>query len=397
MDSSSEHELEEDLDFLDLDSTVRQVEDLTYSLVTVPSPGWYINPVFSLLFEDRSTWNSIGACSPLTLAPALYNVLSSAEPPTLDFFFTLPKPPAEKVWGVYALVLEKAGFKSMLYVGSGTNATNGVVSRLGGYDKLDSAQPKPSRVVKAVADGYHISHSGLLCWTSLPSASKVPRVRARFLAIEAFFTMTFHASFAAITDAYIRHLQLWPRSTAVWEPLCTHSSLNEKVSGDLTMTEEELEIVAAMKRERRLAYERTYRAAKRDKDPDFYRRTVTQQKKDWSTRNLDKVNNIAAKVRGKTLLSHRFFCEPCDMALQSKLALDKHLNTTAHKNIVAGKKKAAMSRGAVAYKAKRSLVKANKTHFCSTCNKAFDSEWRLNRHKATSLHARKLGRSQALE
>ena len=79
----------------------------------------------------------------------------------------------------------------MLYIGLGTGSDNGVVSRLRVYDSPITTSSIPSHVDKAFAKGYHLAHSGLLRWTLLPSAAKVPRVRAQFLAIEAFFMVAF--------------------------------------------------------------------------------------------------------------------------------------------------------------------------------------------------------------
>jgi hypothetical protein len=72
---------------------------------------------------------------------------------------------------------------------------------------MDSYTPTGSNLPRFIklrfTQGYIISHSGLLCWTPLPSAGLVPRVRARFLLLEAAFTIIFFATFAAITDDWL--------------------------------------------------------------------------------------------------------------------------------------------------------------------------------------------------
>ncbi|KAF3063179.1 hypothetical protein CFAM422_009925 [Trichoderma lentiforme] len=42
--------------------------------------------------------------------------------------------PGEKLWAVYAILYEKPGYPPKLYIGSGTNSTAGVRSRLRNYD-----------------------------------------------------------------------------------------------------------------------------------------------------------------------------------------------------------------------------------------------------------------------
>jgi hypothetical protein len=222
-----------DLD-LHLDPCQSKIEDLAYNLVNVNSPSWYINPSFKTLFQERSNYDSIAACSPLTLAPKLYGVLEDAGPPSLSFFRSLPQPPPEKAWGIYALVFEEHGHKTMLYIGSGTNVQKGVSERMRSYSPTPSQAPR--FVAKAYKNGYDISHRGLLCWTPQPAPGLVPRVRARFLVLEAVFTMLFHAAFSAITDSYAQHLLLWARDTVSWDPLCSHLPFKEAIRGDLSLS-----------------------------------------------------------------------------------------------------------------------------------------------------------------
>ena len=84
--------------------------------------------------------NSIAACSRLLLATTLSKILCSPEPPMIDFFLTLPQPPPEKVWGIYAIVLEETSSKTMLYISSGTDTVNGAVSRFNTYNIPDTTK-----------------------------------------------------------------------------------------------------------------------------------------------------------------------------------------------------------------------------------------------------------------
>ena len=205
MDGTDDTEAEsEDTDYLQ-DPTTALVDDLVFALVAIDAPEWYINPDFKMLFTERESYDSVAECSPLTFAPHLLEVLSSPTPPPLAYFTTLPAP-SGKEWGVYAIIMEKEGSQSGLYIGSGTDSNDGVVVRLANYYPGSTALPR--FVKQAFSEGYHVAHKGLLCWSDLPTPGLVPRVRARFLALEALFTVLFNAAFAAITDSYYSHLAL---------------------------------------------------------------------------------------------------------------------------------------------------------------------------------------------
>lgn len=376
-----------DFDLLGLDAVHQMVDDLTWNLLNIDAPHWYINPDFTVVFGERSAYDSIAACSPLSFPPNLHDVLTSSQPPSLDFFKSLPNPTG-KMWGIYGCTLEKAGCNSKLYIGSGTEAEYGVSARLLDY-KPNSSGLLSRYVRQAFNRGYHLAHSGLLCWTPLPSAGLVPRVRARLLALEALFTCLFHAAFQAVTDQYYEHLLLWERLTVEWEPLCTHLPLREAIRGNLDLSAEELEIVAAIRTERRATYLKAWREAKRNKDPDAYRLQDRVIKNAWAAKNRDRVNKTAGRVRAKAKGQRRFHCDVCDMSLQSQMALDKHLATESHANRVLGFEKPKLSQSAIDQKAKRAKAKANKKHHCRTCNKSFNTDWALTRHKNTPSHRKK--------
>jgi len=69
----------------------------------------------------------------------------------------------------------------------------------------------------AVKTGYRITHRILLCWTKTPAPSERPRIRGLFLAVEATFTMAFHAVVARpSTDDKIEHLHFWSSKIVAW-------------------------------------------------------------------------------------------------------------------------------------------------------------------------------------
>lgn len=135
----------------------------------------------------------------LEFPQGLLSILQGEKPPSIDFFMTLPPPPPTPSWGVYALVLEKENFPPRLYIGSGTNSVGGVASRLRDYEK----EVRLPKLVKAsLEEGFRISHKGLLCWTSIPVAGKIPVLRLLMVAIEATFTFLFFAAKESIADGF---------------------------------------------------------------------------------------------------------------------------------------------------------------------------------------------------
>lgn len=339
---------------LQLGPLAQLVDDLTFNMVNIPAPPWFINLDFGVVFAERPSYDSIAACSPLTFPLNLYEVLTSSTPPSIDYFKSLPLA-TPTLWGIYAIVMAKSGCEDGLYIGSGTNSDHGVLVRVNQYKPGGSVLPRS--VKRAFEQGYHVAHRGLLCSSPLPTLGLVLRVRARFLALEALFTALFFASIPAITDSYFEHLLLWKRDTVTWKPLCSHLPLNEGIMGDLQMSIEELELVAAKRRERASSPTRLAVFARR------------------SARNREE-----AKATGM------YHCDVCDIDLQGPLALDKHLKSTWHADRVAGVPIPEPHKYNDNLKAQRAARKVNKEHWCSVCNKGFGEDWSLTRHKEGTRH-----------
>jgi len=380
------------LDIEDLDVASSKIDNVVHGIIELDAPSWYINPAFQTLFKERSTYDSVAAASPLTMASGLDDVLSDPDPPSLDFLRSLPMLPKDaKFWAIYGIVMEKAGCDPDLYCGSGTDADVGASSRLKNYTPLGSNLPPFIKL--RFQQGYHISHIGLLCRALLPTPGLVPRVRARFLLLEAAFTIVFHAAFEASTDSFLSHLYLWPREAVSWGPLCSHLPLNEAIRGNLDMSPEELEIIAALRTaqlaKNALERSRRYRAKQTEEDPVGFLQKNAAAKLSWSINHRDQVNKTATKGRASRIEKKQHHCHDCDTSLQSAHALEKHLASQDHKDRAAGRRRNAPSDSAVAVAAVRANAKANKTHHCLPCNKSFSNDWSLTRHQSTGLHARR--------
>ena len=219
-----------------LGSLQAHLDDAGFRLVDLDLPSWFINPEIKVAFASRSQWDSNVRQAPLQVAEGLAEVLSSPTPPDIAFFLSLPKPTGPKKWVVYALILEHPTLPWILYIGSATHALDGVHLRETQY--LNVSGPIPKLVRIALNQGYSLSFR-MLVWTDLPSAPLVPRLRARFLALESVFTVVFCACIPMIMDqVFIPDFFLWDRAGVSWKPGCTHLSLSESVKADLSLTPE---------------------------------------------------------------------------------------------------------------------------------------------------------------
>ncbi|KAK7730000.1 Alpha subunit of the F1 sector of mitochondrial F1F0 ATP synthase [Cytospora paraplurivora] len=378
----------------DVQSAQELVNGYVWCTVTMDAPEWFICPVFKLVLGQDESFDRICSETPLNFAPGLFDVLKSPTPPTVDFFRTLPPPPAEKVWADYLLLLEKPGFPPGIYIGSGTNAAYGVTGRFLGYDR---GRLVPRFVQKALDNGYTITHRGLLCWTPLPDAELVSSARLYMVALEGVFTNIFFAAIETVLDPIWTVFMPWRRDSVSWLPLGSHCPLTERPAGALDLTDDELHAYNVQRR--RQAKERTALASKRAEDRErandleAYLARKRREKLAWDHANKDKVWSVAAGVRARAIASRKHECSTCNIALQSKTALKRHLASKAHKEqerLAARGKAKTVSAEALRARKFYAKNKENKTHYCSTCVKAFNIKAHLDKHLKSKKHLAKV-------
>ena len=226
-------------------STVHQlVLHLTWTCLST-CPATQKHPIFAAVLSTQTRLEELLSSATFNYAPGLFEVLRASTPPPMSYLKTLPTE-FKRRWAVYLLVLERTGSQPLIYIGSGTEARNGVSTRLSCYD-TDTLVPRP--VSRAFKQGYTISNKGLLCWTSIPTASMVPTLRVLLVALETLFTFHIWAVYCT-TDFGFEMTQPcpWDRDTLEYTGLCSHNPFMELPAGDHGLSSEELESQAERKK-----------------------------------------------------------------------------------------------------------------------------------------------------
>lgn len=97
----------------------------------INNPGTVLE-VYTQWFIDTDDILEKCTAASLNFASGLFEALQAPYPPSLTFFKTLPSA-VKPMWGVYAVVLEKAGNIPLVYIGSGTDSAGGLKNRMFAY------------------------------------------------------------------------------------------------------------------------------------------------------------------------------------------------------------------------------------------------------------------------
>ena len=307
------------------------------------------NGIFKQLIPSQAILSEMCSAASLAFAPGLLEAVQSASPPAVSFFRNLPSDCSRR-WAVYALVLEKPGALSLIYIGSGTDAKNGLRSRWRDYEKrqLDKL---PDHVAAALRDGYSIVHKGTLVWSPLPSAANVPRSRVLFIAMEATFTFLFWAVKSRKPDHFMLPCCPWPLASFSYGGLCSHSPLQDSVQGRFDLSAEQLEAIAADNKEKNAAKLSQYRKDHPDLIKSTKQRSFAKVKaskkfhcslcgvscaKPWELKRHNSYTRHRLRVEKATEgIKNKYRCVPCDYATSSQSAFCNHKKAQRHLRNVA--------------------------------------------------------------
>jgi hypothetical protein len=274
-----------------------------------------------------------------TFAPGLVSTYYSSEPPTIDFFKTLPEVTDGK-WGVYSVVLEKENCKPQLYIGSGTQATDGVQHRINQYQDMEK---RPKFVQRAIEKGYQITHIGLFCWAPIPALGNTPFYRLLFLSLEALFSYTFWAMISRRPEAFDTDAQSlcpWKVQELEYDGCCTHNSLNECPKGQYDLSPEEIEAAAARRKIWKAENTANFRAKAIEQDAESYRAHVSKLARDRRKRPgvREMERNNKRRYQAKAKAERRFYCEVCDMSFSLSIGLKRHKTRKIHRKGLAAQR-----------------------------------------------------------
>lgn len=311
---------------------------------------------FSLVFPNEQAILILALLCPFQFAAGLLLVLRSPVPPTIAWFKSIPLITG-KLWAVYLLVLEKAGHRSKIYVGSGRDFEKGYLRRMQQYDARiqgGSADTIPSYVEEALIDGYQITHKATLAWAPIPLASEKSALTAFLLLLETVFCLSFLAMLSSVKDYHLPAYR-WRLEDYTYAGCCTHFSINEGFVYDKPeehLTREEINQAAL---ERKQAKSRQYIANKGEG-----------------------VHSANTKAYGdKALEEQTHECKPCGLTFRSNAKKLEHEGRSIHKRKVAGIKTVPKGRPC-------------KSFYCDDCQWMAPNRKRLETHLAGPRHAKHL-------
>lgn len=330
------------------------------------TPGGMKNAVFATIIPTQDVLEELVTRSSVVMSVGFLSVVRAATPPTLSFFKSLPTITTRDAWAVYVLVLEKAGCRPVIYIGSGTDKDRGVAGRFYDYKHI-YRHPLTMRML--TQSGYTITHKGCLCWSPIPPLNEQYRFRLFFVAIEAAFSILFWAMKSRTKDYYMPNLCPWSLDTVEYDGCCSHIALKEGPRGpDQDLTLEQLTALEVA----RVAHNRTVRlaAVRRIEDNNratrrhvcnycnvVFKSTTEENNHNITEKHLNNVKGITKQTVAKDTrnrawaegnkASRRFTCDLCGINTPTKAHLNSHFKTKKHaRNVATAKAEAAAAKAA---------------------------------------------------
>jgi hypothetical protein len=354
---------------------------LVWTLLTL-TPAKLKNPVHAMILTTQEVVENLMSDSLLAFAPGLLDVLQAAAPPSIDFFKSLPTED-KKRFGIYVIVFEKKNCRPKIYIGSGTNAVEGVAKRLQNYTyKTNLSQ----FVMKAMDNGYRIKHKGLLCWAPLPEATERFALRVLFLVLETAFAIAFWAMYSKTKDYGMpKHLCPWEMDAVHYDGLCSHPAIIEAVRGEtLGLTAEEIKAKEAEVLQRASDSKKaTYYGAK-ERDFDAWKATRRRYE---AKRDLVEKRTSTKNSKAKAKAERRFECKTCDLAFREQASLNMHNLTKKHVDKVRGIPPKVAKAPGYAIWANANI--AAKKHYCEPCDFSTSTTQKLKSHESSQRHKKR--------
>jgi hypothetical protein len=194
----------------------------------------------------------------------------------------------------------------------------------------------PVNVLKALRDGFTITHKGLLVWAPMPPAEEKPPIRLLFIALEAMFHFVFWsmASKTAKNHWGMKAMCPFDFEDLGYDGCNTHNPLYEQPFGDYDLSPEERKAHEEEMYERQLNHTRTRREKAKQEDPEAYREEIVVQARKWRAVNPEGAHRIIKRYEAKNLAEGKFHCAPCDYFCSRNPTLTRHKKSNAHRAAV---------------------------------------------------------------
>ncbi|KAJ3957084.1 Carbamoyl-phosphate synthase [Colletotrichum tropicale] len=336
---------------------------------------WNKNTFFDRFFSTVEELATAFDNAKISFAPGLFDALQADDPPSIQWFKSLPGLGSQTVWGVYALTLEKPEHQPRLYASSGTNSarhsSGGVKARFKNYD---NQQMLPKYVQLALEDGFTITHKALLCTAPVPPVPIFPVTRILFYGLEACFSYLFWAMRTPMQNSSKSHLSPWTDGFE-YLGLCSHSALKDGIFVDAEdLTPEKMEEYALAHEEKRIKLKAMNNSSWHHKQmANNYAEYMTNaNERVYKSRALhpDRDAARARKQRADAIAAKTYHCDVCDMSMGSEKTYKKHFETARHQQ--------------------RLKEKEEPPNFpCIPCKVGFKDQSNYIRHKKSERHKKR--------
>jgi hypothetical protein len=135
------------------------LEILAYTIWCTINGSEWVNTGFHHVFASQDAVSAQLESAGLNFCSGLLEMLKHHSPPSESWLLGLSSHVEPNVWGVYAVVLVKTGYRTKLYIGSGTAANRGLKSRVSDYARQKIL---PLYVKYAISEGYSVANEGIL-------------------------------------------------------------------------------------------------------------------------------------------------------------------------------------------------------------------------------------------
>ncbi|KAK2014937.1 HSP70-domain-containing protein [Colletotrichum eremochloae] len=305
------------------------------------APAWK-NGIYKAIFTDKSVFDAVFLSVGLDYCTALYNAIQSPSPPDVGFFKRLPTS-SKGIWGVYALVFKKDDDIPLVYIGSATESQRGVWSRWCNYDRyLNTKKGQdliPDNVIRALEDGYRITHRGVLLSCPIPTPANVPRFRLLLVVLEATLSFLFWTMASREKDYKIGSCCPWSLDDFTYHGLCSHNPLIEMVAGNFDLSTEQLETIAAEVREKNRQYHKVNYQRRKVEDREGLREEWTRAHAKQRALPLDARNAPLRRYAKKVKDSGKIRCDVCLLNFAKVTELRRHNTSKRHLQKVAKKER----------------------------------------------------------